>query len=276
MSSQSGADAPLRRSSSPDSSRSLVIALAWTVTAVPLMVLGAVLFALVPGVTWWQGLVVGALIGVVLIALRLRGALTRLLGVVGAEPADDDRHARFFNLAEGLSLAAGIPRPELYVVDDEGRNAAAVAWGDRSAIVATSGLLANLDRINMEGIVAEALVQIEAGDAESATVGASLFAPLLRGPVAAVTTPVAGYGLRRLFASDRDLAADRAAVALTRYPPGLHGALGLIRAGSPVLAKLSPATDHIWLVDPSGGEQQGEPAVVRAPLDLRIDVLGEF
>ena len=244
MNPDSGADTPLRPTSA-SSSHAVVIFIAWLAVAAPLIVIGVVVGALVPVVTWWMGLAVGALIGVIWVAARLRGAAARLLRTVGAEPADETQHARFFNLVQGLSLAGGISEPELFVVSDQGRNVVAIGQGDRTAVVITSGLLDAIDRISLEGLVADALVRIGNGDAEAATLGAALFGPLERGPLASLVRPLVGFGYGRLLGPDRDLLADRAAVALTRYPPGLLSALDLIRAGTPAVATPAPAPEHV-------------------------------
>lgn len=251
------------------------VAIAAAVFAVPAMIVASVVLALVPGLPWWLGLLIGAAIGVAVAAVRLRRALAILLTMLDAEPADPADHPRIHNLVEGLSLAGGVAEPELHVVDDDARNAAALAQGPRTAIVVSSGLLDSLDRVALEGVVAEALVRIRSGDAEASTIGAALFAPMLAGPVAAVATPVASHGLRLLLDEERELVADREAVALTRYPPGLLAALDTIRAGSARIGSMTPATEHVWLVPPSAVGADG-PAVRATPIDLRIDVLGEL
>ena len=120
-------------------------------------------------------------------------------------------------------------------------------------MVFSTGLLDALDRVSLEGVVAEALVRIRSGDAEAATLGAVLYGDLQRGPLAAIGKPAAVVGLRRLLAEDRDLSADRAAVALTRYPPGLLAALSIIRDGTPTTAAADPSNEHLWLVPPTHG-----------------------
>lgn len=276
MTADSGASASLRASSHNASDRRLVVFVAWLAIAIPAMLVLTGLAAVLPAIPWWTGLVLGAVIALVLVAIQLRGSFARVLAAIGATPADPTTHARAFNLVQGLSLAGGISEPELHVVDDEARNAAAIAQGDKSAIVITSGLLDVIDRIGLEGVVAEALVRIGNGDAEGSTMGTGLFGPMLSGPLASVGKPLAAFGLGRLIGPDRDLAADRAAVALTRYPPGLLAALDLIREGSPAPRRSTEATAHVWLVPPAALEIGAEPVLPSTPLDLRIDVLGEL
>ncbi|MEM8925110.1 MAG: hypothetical protein AAGD35_16515 [Actinomycetota bacterium] len=260
---------------SSSSSNTAVIALAWLVRAVPLMAVGLIVGLVVPGLPWWVGVLVGAILALVRVLMVLRSAASWLLAALGATPAEESAHARYLNLVQGLSLAGGSGEPDVYVVESPGRNAAAVANGDTTAVVATTGLLDSVDRIGLEAVVAEAVVRIGNGDASASTVGAALLSPMLGGPLAPLTAPPARAGLTRLLGADRDLSADRGAVALTRYPPGLLGALGAVREGSATIDTVPATLDHIWFVPPpSVGESMGSPEFT--PLDLRIDVLGEL
>ena len=263
----------------PSSSRPSVSTIAVTAgaaLAIPFVLVACVVLAVLPGVPWWLGLPLGVAIAAAIVLLRLRSAVDLVLGNIGAVPATEDDYPRLHNLTQGLSLAGGVTEPALYVVADDGRNAAAVAQGARAAVVCSTGLLDALDRVSLEGVIAEALVRIRSGDAEAATIGTALYGGLLRGPLAAIGRPAATLGLRRLLDDDRDLSADRAAVALTRYPPGLLQALTIIRAGSPAMSTADASNEHVWLVPPATVDGAAEAVIEGSPLDLRIDVLGEL
>ncbi|MEM9132014.1 MAG: hypothetical protein AAF962_24320 [Actinomycetota bacterium] len=250
-----------------------VLALAWAVRALPLVIVGVVVAALLP-IPWWVGLLVGLVAAAVWVWALWRSAAGKLLTALGAQPADADTHARLLNLVRGLSLAGGAGEPDVFVIDSGARNAAAVASGDTKALVATRGLLDAVDRVGLEGVVAESLVRIDNGDAEAATVGAALFGSMLSGPGGAMLSPVAGYGMSRLLGADRDLLADQGAVALTRYPPGLLTALDAVRAGRASVDEVPSSLDHVWFVPPRS--VTASAGADDASLDLRIDVLGEL
>lgn len=257
------------------------VGLAILALALPLVLLLCIIAALIPAVPWWVGIPVGLGIAVGYVFLRLQRAVEILLNALGASPSSAHDRPRLHNIVEGLSLAGGVDEPELYVVEDDGHNMAAVAHGSRTAVVASTGLLGAFDRISLEGVVAEALVRIRSGDAEAATLGFALFGPLLSGPFAPLGRPVAAVGLQRLLPDDRDLTADRDAVGLTRYPPGLYSGLSTIRSGGAQIGRAAPAAEHVWLVPPSAaqmneGSTNSSAVVDSAPLDLRIDVLGEL
>ncbi len=266
-----GTDEPATRSAGRHRRHAPLIAVVTVIVALPLMALGVALCAVIPGIPWWVGILAGLAGAAALVARRVGASYRSLLAALGAVPADPDTYARYHNIVQGLSLAAAAGEPDLYVVDDPGRNAAAVAYGPSAAVVATTGLLRAVDRIALEAVVAECLVRLGSGDAEAATLGAALFSPLRGGPLG----PLASAGLGRLLAEDRELLADRAAVALTRYPPGLSSALAAINTGPARVQRAPAQLDHVWLVPPSSLEAGGDPADTPG-LALRLDVLGEL
>jgi heat shock protein HtpX len=153
----------------------------------------------------------------------------------GAQPADPGRWPRYHNLVEGLSQAAGLPRPRLYVADSETANAFSVGRDPaKSALVVTTGLLTSLNRVELEGVLAHELNHVWSWGARLATLGVAL------GRVP---------GLLRLLAPPRrEFDADEGGARLTRYPPGLVSALQKLAAGGqpPGEAGLR----HLWIMAP--------------------------
>ena len=84
------------------------------------------------------------------------------LAMSRAKPADPVEYARLHNLVEGLCIAAGLPKPRLYVVDDDAPNAFATGRNPQHAAVAvTTGLLAKMNRVELEGVLAHELSHIK-------------------------------------------------------------------------------------------------------------------
>src|SRR5262249_58959233 len=78
---------------------------------------------------------------------------------------------RYHNLVEGLCVAAGLPKPRLYVIDDPGLNAFATGRNPaHSAIAVTSGLLGAMNRVELEGVLAHELAPIKNDDILASTV----------------------------------------------------------------------------------------------------------
>lgn len=218
--------------------------------ALPLALIGLILTAALTVVVGVVGLVVGLVVTVIAVVVRMRtfanGIDAAILGQLGAKPADGPETAGLRNLAEGLSATAGVPIPELLVLETPSVNLLVVGTdAEHAAIVATSGLIAELSRVELESVVARAFVQLRQGDVFSATMGVRLEAA----PATRLFASMLGHS-STLDDPDRDVLLDRAAVMLTRYPPGLVGALGTcLRVGSMVSAG-SPSLRRLWLVDP--------------------------
>lgn len=249
------------------------IALATAVLAVPAAIIGGLIFAVLPG-SFLIGVLLGIVAAIVAVVIRLRSADRVVMSSIEGGLPSSVAVERLANLIQSLSLAAGVDQPEVLVVPDGARNAMVASCRGRNHLAVTSGLLDHIDVIQMEGVVAELLVRLKSGDAEAATIGAALFGrPMIDGPLSAVLSPIGERGLAMLLAPDRDLTADRHAVSLTRYPPGLLAALQTMSQGDLAPSASTDGVAHVWLVDP--GERNDRPAA-RSDIDLRIDILAEY
>jgi heat shock protein HtpX len=236
----------------PQTRAKLVVAL---FAAIPALVLGAIAFAVAGAIV---GIVVLAAVAVILGAWARLAGDRRVLGAVGGHQADPVGDARLWNLAEGLSISAGLRQPRLLVIDSPGLNAVAAGTrADRAIVGVTSGLLAELDRIELEAVLAEELMQIRHHQTTPATVVAATF----------------GFGRSLVRRADQDAYADQAAVALTRYPPALASALEKLEAKGAEVADQPAWVAHLWLADPRPGVASSRG---RLPLRDRIEALREL
>jgi heat shock protein HtpX len=209
--------------------------------------------------------VAAVVVFVVVAAASVWWAMTRgdrrvagVLSSLGARDADPVRDARLTNLAEGLSITAGLRQPRLVVVEATGLNVMAAGTKPAKAVVAvTSGLLAELERIELEAVLAEAMCQIRRGDTVAPTVSVATL----------------GLGRRVAIASDRDATADQAAVTLTRYPPALASALEKLEAKGWEVPGQPAYMASLWLADPRPGAPNDAG---RLPLSERIEALREL
>jgi heat shock protein HtpX len=198
----------------------------------------AVVAGLVAGllVAWYAGLAAFVLVGAAVFWWALRGGDRVVLAGLAVAPPDPRAHARLLNLVDGLCTAAGAPPPRLLVVASPALNAMAAGSGPgRSVVAVTEGLLGELDRVELEAVLAEAVWLVRHREAEPATVVAATF----------------GAGRRRAIPPERDSVADLGAVSLTRYPPGLASALEKIDRKGSLVAGVAGRAAGVWLAHPT-------------------------
>ena len=205
--------------------------------------------------------------GAVVVATAVRNAQAVALKGITVVPADPTDHARLHNLTEGLCSTLGLSKPALLVVDVPAANAAALATTATDAsLVVTAGLLDVLDRVELEGVLAYHLRRIRDQEALVGTRAVPFASGLAtRLPVLAPRVAPALGTVDDVFLDDR------AAVDVTRYPPGLVGALGKIRDRGADVPGANPLGAHLWLVPPAAGSLLELPSI-----DDRIAALREL
>jgi heat shock protein HtpX len=249
----------------------LVLLVGWAVQALVGFGWGGLVLALVVAgagsvAAWWKSDV---------IALRMSHA----------RPADPIEHARLHNIVEGLCIAGGLPKPAVYTIDDVAPNAFATGRDPKhGAVAVTTGLLAKLDRVELEGVIAHELAHIKNYDTLVSTLAVTLVGAValladftLRflwwggprhrndrsggggGPQAAIAligfvmllvAPLAAKVMQAAVSRRREALADMSGVTLTRYPPGLISALEKLRADTTIVHSASRATAHLWIESP--------------------------
>ncbi len=202
-----------------------------------------------------------------------------VLTLHNAKPANREEYFDYYTVAENLALAAGIPKPRLYVINDSSPNAFATGRNPKNAVVvATTGLLALVDRRELEGVVAHELSHIKNYDILVMTVvsvmvglivyltdffmrsmwfrprsrddrgGSAIF--MLLAVLAAVLAPLLATLMQLAVSRKREFLADASAAYLTRYPEGLAQALIKISGSPAVMRTASNATAHLFIENP--------------------------
>ena len=208
---------------------------------------------------WIIGLVIGLAAAFALTVYLDRSAPEAALRSLGASPLPEGSEPRLESLVESVCASHGISEPKLYVVESRAPDAAVAGNAGDTRLVVTTGALRQLDRLELEAVVARQLVQFGSG-IHAATVLAAV-APLY-GPFA--------ERVRGSVLDDRRLArVDIDGVQLTRYPPALAAVSEKAAASDGVPDR--PASRHLWLVGPNGVSGAVQPA-----LGERIDTLREL
>ena len=244
------------------------------------------------GFLFFQGGVVGVVLATVLaVALSLGSYFAGdriVLASTGAREVTAEQEPRLHNIVEGIAIAAGVPKPRVYVVPEQAPNAFATGRNpEHSSIAVTQGLLDIMNRVELEGVIGHEMSHvldrdILVGTVVATVVGAAvlmseffmrswfwsggrmggrrdggdgggiimlvLFAV---GIVLLILAPLAGQLIKLSVSRNREYLADAEGVLLTRYPPGLISALEKIRDAPHAMRSANNATAHLWLEQPS-------------------------
>src|SRR5947207_8697703 len=119
----------------------------------------------------WAGVVIAFLFAMGLAWASYFNSDKIAIAASRAKPADEAEYRRYHNLVEGLCIAAGLPKPKLYVVNDPAPNAFATGRNPKHASLAvTTGLLQMMNRVELEGVVAHELSHVKNYDILAGTV----------------------------------------------------------------------------------------------------------
>lgn len=232
-----------------------------------------------------------------------------VLFTMGARPADKKNYFDYYTVTENLSIAAGLPMPKLYVIDDPSPNAFTTGRDPKHAVVgATTGLLQKLDRAELEGVIAHELSHIGNKDMLVSTVAVVLVGfvsiisdMLLRmsffggrdrdreggglimiiGLVLSILAPIFATLIQLSISRKREYLADASGALLTRYPEGLASALEKLRDYNKPMSHQSTAIAHLYISNPFGdknnfGKKVGSLFSTHPPLEDRIQKLRQM
>jgi len=207
-----------------------------------------------------------------------------VIKMTGAKQITKADAPEYYNIVENLSITAGLPMPKVYIVDDPSPNAFATGRDpEHAAVAATSGLLAMLDRTELEGVMAHELAHVGNRDMLVMTVAVVLagFVAIVadimirsllfgggndrnRSPIflvigiaGIILAPLAAKMIQLAISRKREYLADATGALLTRYPEGLASALEKISSSNVPMQRASHATAHLFISDPFKGEQKG-------------------
>jgi len=233
----------------------------------PIILVVAVLFSTISSVIsyWWSDKIV--------------------LQMSGAKLVDHDSGREIYHLVENLCITAGLPLPKIYIIEDSAPNAFATGRDPQHAALAlTTGILAKLEKIELEGVIAHELSHIGNRDILISTIATVLVGTIIlivdwssrsalfgRGRndnregggiglviiiLLSILAPLSAKLLQMAVSRKREFAADADGALLTRYPEGLASALEKISADPDELEVANRATAHMFIVSPFQGERE--------------------
>ncbi len=218
---------------------------------------------------------------------------------------------RYDNAVEGLAIAAGLPKPAVYVIYDDAPNAFATGRNpEHSAIAATTGLLTMMNDQELQGVIGHEMSHIKNydiliqtmtivlvgtvilmsdiflrtfwfGDSDSDSGGAGVIM-LVIAIIFAILSPIIAQLIKLAIGRKREYLADANGALLTRYPPGLANALAKIGGDNRQLRRANKATAHLYIAQPLKTEKGQKGGRLNSlfdthpPIEERIRRLNEM
>ena len=209
-----------------------------------------------------------------------------VLSMTGAKPVLREDDPRLYYMVEGLSIAAGLPMPAIYIIYDKGMNAFATGRNPKKGVIVfTTGLLETLDDEELKGVISHELAHIKnydillgtiivvlvgivsiianimtrllffGGRGRRSTKGSGgsiiMIVVLVIGVLFIIVSPIIAMIIRMAISRNREYLADSTGALISRYPPGLASALKKISSHSEVRTA-SSATAHLFISNPLG------------------------
>lgn len=233
------------------------------------------------------------------------------LAVNAAKPADPSEFHQLHNIVEEVSIAAGTPKPRVYVIDADAPNAFATGRNPKHASIAvTSGLLQLMNREELQGVIAHELSHIRNYDILVMTIVAIIGGLLVlfrdiflrwgllgggrrrssRGSgqlglillvgaiVLAIVSPLLVALIRAAISRQREYLADACGALIVRNPYGLSSALRKLGSYQGKLRAASAATAHMFIANPFGKDRgrSANPFASHPPIEERIQRLEQL
>lgn len=205
------------------------------------------------------------------------------LAAAQAVPMDERQYGSVYKLVQNLTITAGLPMPQLYLINDSAMNAFATGRdAEHAAIAMTSGLINRLNENELAGVLAHELSHVGNEDIRLMSLvmimgglitlisdwmlrsmwwgggrrrdndANGVF--MLIAIVLAILAPIAATLIQLAISRKREFMADANAVLLTRYPEGLVSALRKISGDEEPLEVANKATAHMYFANPLHGK----------------------
>lgn len=253
--------------------------------------------------TSWAGIML--IISGVISFLSYYNSDKLVLAISGAKEADKKTYRNLYSTVENLSIGAGLPMPKVYVVEDPSPNAFATGRDPKhAAVCATTGLLAIMNKAELEGVLGHELSHIGNYDTRlmgivsilvgSIAILANVFMRSLwfRGNdreregngiimvialILAILAPITATLIQLAISRRREYLADASGALLTRYPDELADALEKIAKNPRPVIHATTGTAHFYISDPFKGKNIGgwftNLLSTHPPIEDRIRIL---
>jgi len=239
----------------------------------------------------WQGGIVAVVVALVIALLMTSVSYfagdSIVLASSGAKEVTEQSAPQLMNVVREMAIAANVPMPKVYLINDTAPNAFATGRDPKHASVAvTTGLVDKLDREELQGVLAHEFSHVRNLDIRFALLvavlvgsialladfflrftmfgglsggrsnrrdsggGGLVIVMIVVGLILSIVAPIVARAVQLAVSRQREYLADASGVELTRNPYGLERALAKIGADQEVLEVANRATQHLYIVNP--------------------------
>ncbi len=228
-----------------------------------------------------------------------------VLSMSDAKPVEFESNKELYRLVENLAITAGLPVPKIYTIEDTALNAFATGRDPEHGVIClTTGIIARLEKSELEGVIAHELSHIGNRDTLVSTVVVILvgFVALLAdwfrhfaffggrnnddnrsgqaqmlffiaAIVLSILAPLATMLMQMAISRKREFLADASGALLTRYPEGLARALEKISGDTEPLEAANRATASLYISNPFKGKKVSRLFMTHPPIEDRVAAL---
>src|SRR5205809_4373729 len=267
-------------------------------TAILLAVLTAMLILIGGAIGGRQGMMMAFIFAIAMNFFSYWFSDKIVLSMYGAQPIDEAQAPRLYAILRRLTTRAQIPMPRVYLIPTDTPNAFATGRNpEHAAVAVTEGIMRILDEEELEGVLAHELSHVKNRDVLISTIAATLagaftslahvaqWAAMFGGRreddeggspfgaiLMAILAPIAALLVQMAVSRSREFQADATGARVAGRPWGLAKALEKLQMANQAMpmADATPATAHLFIVNPLGGQTLMRLFSTHPPLEERI------
>ena len=244
-------------------------------------------------------MIISTIIALIYAAIQYFFSTQLAIMMTGAKKANRRDNRRLYNIVENLIITAGLPMPEVYIIDDPAPNAFATGRDpDHAVVAATTGLIDIMDDKELTAVMAHELSHVKNYDIRVSAIAFALVCVIgffsdigfrmmrysrkndkENSPVGlfmiiftAIFAPLAASIAQMAVSREREYLADISAVEITRYPEGMISALKKLEEHSRPMARQNAATEAMFINSPLR-KQAVNLFSTHPPIEKRIERL---
>lgn len=286
----------------------------WLLLLVFFLLLGLVGYGV--GYLWlgsgFGGLILALVIGFIYAVTMIFQSTNVVMAMNGAREVDEQTAPNLYHVVEDMAMVAQIPMPRVFIVDDPSMNAFATGSSPKNAAVAaTTGLLAVMNREELEGVIGHEVSHIRNYDIRISTIAVALASAitmlagmarnmmfwgggrrrndddrngssgleiilLIISLIAIILAPLAATLVQLAISRQREFLADASSVELTRNPQGMINALLKLDNSAPMQHHVDDASAALFINDPKKESGFQKLFYTHPPISERVERLKQM